>query len=112
MRHGLARLWWIGQITYDSSRQNPYELTEFISKNSDYIETIFGRNFSNNKTVLFALLDALVAHEKNGYSISRSMVRNVSEYLVQLGGIYIIDTWAYQEILEKAKNKLQSLATV
>ena len=36
-RNGMARLWWIGYHTYDSNRSNPYELTEFICRNQDFM---------------------------------------------------------------------------
>ena len=29
-RNALARLWWIGRLTYDDSRPDPYELTKFV----------------------------------------------------------------------------------
>lgn len=36
-RNAIARLWWIGRLTYDESRTDPWELTKFVCENADYI---------------------------------------------------------------------------
>ena len=36
-RHGLSMLWWYVYITYDKSKENPYELTEFAFNHKDII---------------------------------------------------------------------------
>lgn len=107
MRHGLARLWWIGHMTHDSDRKNPYELTEFILEDSDYISSIFERNFSNNKIVLRAMMDALLESRKQGIKVNRDTVRKISQHLIILGGIYIIDVWSYEEIYNRVLAKLK-----
>ena len=56
----MARLWWIGRLTYDSSRSDPYELTRFLCQDQDYIESICGRNVFNNPIVGNATIAALL----------------------------------------------------
>ena len=36
-RNALSRLWWIGRLTYDEKRSDPWELTKFVCESSDYI---------------------------------------------------------------------------
>lgn len=106
MRHGLARLWWIGKLTYDKKRNNPFELTEFLMENSDFIESIFGRNFSSNHEIVKAMINALMDAKKTGVAVNRELVRDISKYLNLMGGIFIIDTWEYEEIYEKIMKKI------
>lgn len=102
-RHGLSRLWWIGYMTHDVNRDNPYELTELLISNSDFVEQIFGRSFSNNRKLLHALLDVLNELIKEDMEIKRNTVRELSEYVIQLGGIYLIDSLEYVELKSKIK---------
>lgn len=50
-RNALARLWWIGRLTYDDSRPDPYELTKFVCENADHALHIIERNTSNSPTM-------------------------------------------------------------
>ena len=58
-RNGMARLWWIGRVTYDERRSDPFELTKFLCNHQDFIETICGRSTFNNPVVQKATLNAL-----------------------------------------------------
>lgn len=109
IRHGLARLWWIGRMTYDDTRVNPYELTEFICKDNDYIESILGRNFSNNFIIVKAMLGAVIDKEKEGIKIDRFIIRELSKYINLLGSVYIIDSWNYDEIFNKIAKRIDSM---
>lgn len=105
-RNGISRLWWIGRVTYDNTRSDPYELTRFLCKNQDFIESICGRNVFNNpvvgKTTISALLDA----EREGIQITREVVRDIGEYVNLLGGIYLIDSLDPEAIYLKIRNRL------
>ena len=50
-RNGIARLWWIGYHTYDPKRTNPYELTEFVCRDQDYINNLLDIGFASNATI-------------------------------------------------------------
>ena len=45
-RNALSRLWWIGRLTYDEKRKDPWELTKFICESSDYIMHAVTAGFS------------------------------------------------------------------
>lgn len=105
-RNGVARLWWIGYHTYDAKRTNPYELTEFICRDQDYINNLLDIGFASNPTISKAVLAALLDAEKSGVSINRELVRSISQYVNLLGGIYILDCLSYDEIYSKIKNKI------
>jgi len=90
--HGLSRLWWYAHLTYDSNREDPYEITKFTFQ---YPEAILGsliyRNFSSSKHVRFSIFYALLKYEKSGGLISSSKVNEVYKSLSYLAGITILD---------------------
>ena len=105
-RNGIARLWWIGRVTYDKTRVDPYELTKFLCRDQDYIESICGRNVFNNPEVGFATLNALFDAEKAGVKIDRYVVREVAKYVNLLSGTYILGIMDKEEIYDKICKKL------
>lgn len=105
-RNGISRLWWIGRITYDEKREDPFELTKFLCKNQDFIETICGRSIFNNPTVQRATLNALYDGLKNNDGDNRKTVRDVAKYVNLLSGTYILDMLSYDEIYNKVHSKL------
>lgn len=105
-RNGISRLWWIGRITYDETRVDPYELTKFLCRDQDYIESICGRNVFNNPDVGFAILSALYDAEKEGVKIDRFIVREIGKYVNLLAGTYILDVLDKDEIYAKVCKKL------
>ena len=100
-RNGMARLWWIGRLTYDSSRSDPYELTRFLCQDQDYIESICGRNVFNNPIVGNATIAALFDAEKSGIKITREIVRDVTKGVNLLGGTYILDSFDKTEVYDR-----------
>lgn len=106
-RNGISRLWWIGRITYDETRLDPYELTKFLCKDQDYIESICGRNVFNNPDIGMATLRALFDAEKAGKRIDRYVVREIGKYVNLLAGTYILDILKSEEIYAKVRKKLE-----
>jgi len=52
-RNGIARLWWIGHLTYDPDRAgDKYELTEYICRRQDNINLLLDINFGNNPSIV------------------------------------------------------------
>ena len=58
-RNAMSRLWWIGRLTYDEKRKDPWELTKFICESSDYIMHALERNTSNNPSIIRPFLSAI-----------------------------------------------------
>lgn len=108
-RNGMARLWWIGRVTYDPKRTDPFELTKYLCKDQDFIETVCGRSIFNNPLVQRATIGALYDSERDGFTVGREGVREVAKYVNLLSGVYIIDMLSYDEIYEKVKNKIEEL---
>ena len=108
-RNAISRLWWIGRLTYDPSRKDPYEFTRFVCENADYIMHILERNTSNNFMITRAFLSAISTAREEGYLINTDTVGELSKYLNLLGGTYILDCLSESEIYEKILNKARSI---
>ena len=105
-RNGMSRLWWIGRMTYDEKRSDPFELTRFLCAHQDAIETLCGRSIFNNPTVQKATLNALydVLNGKRGDQ--REVIRDLAKYINLLSGTFLLDMLSYDEIYNKVYDKL------
>lgn len=110
-RNGIARLWWIGHLTYDASRPgDKFELTEYVCRKQDNINLLLDINFGNNPDIVRAVIQALIDAEKSGIAVDREMIRLLSEYVNTLGGVYLIDAFSYDTVYQKCTEKLKKLA--
>ena len=100
-RNALARLWWIGRLTYDDSRADPYELTKFVAQKADHAMHIIERNTSSNPVITRAFVSALLAARSEGLNINTNIVGEMSKYLNLLGGTYILDCLPFETIYGK-----------
>lgn len=108
-RNGIARLWWIGRVTYDEKREDPFELTAFLCQHQDFIETICGRSTFNNPVVQRATLNALYDILKDRKSDNREVIREIAKYVNLLAGTFILDMLTYDEVYKKVHKKLTEL---
>lgn len=104
-RNAASRLWWIGRLTYDDTRDDRYELTRFICENSDYIMHVLERNTSNNPLIIRPFLSAVIAARNEGVPINTNTVGDLSKYLNMLGGTYLLDCLPEQVIYDKIIKK-------
>lgn len=105
-RNAISRLWWIGRLTYDETRDDNYELTRFVCENSDYIMHILERNTSNNPMIIRPFISALLTARNEGLMINTDTVGALSKYLNLLGGTYILDCLSSQVIYDKTLKKI------
>lgn len=110
-RNAIARLWWIGRLTYDEKRNDPWELTKFVCESSDYIMHILERNTSNNPAIIRAFLSATIEARKNGLQVDTNTVGDLSKYLNLLGGIYILDCLPEEKIYDKIYSKAAEITS-
>ncbi len=113
IRNGLARLWWYGYCSYDETRENPFELTAVLLKNLDVTQSILERAFSRNTLVTKAVLEVLLSREQSGKAFYvREKVRDLAKYIVQIGGVTIIDALEDSDLRALVESKIEQLATV
>lgn len=99
--HILARLWWVGHMTYDElNEENPYWLTDFFCE-SDFSArcvVFFSSNFTSNHQVTRGILRALVKIKQNGVAIKRDHFVQANKYLNVAGAVMILDMLSAEEI--------------
>ena len=108
-RNGISRLWWIGRVTYDESRNDPFELTRFLCQYQDMIETICGRNVFNNGKLCLATLSALYDYYNEGNKITRPLILEIGKYSNLLAATYLVDMLTKEEMYNKVMTKIEKL---
>ena len=110
-RNGVARLWWIGHLTYDASREdNKFALTEYVCSKQDHINLLLDINFGNNPDIVRAVIKALMDSEAEGINVDRETVRKASEYINILGGTYLVDALSFDTVYSKTKDVIKKAA--
>lgn len=108
-RNAISRLWWIGRLTYDKTRNDPFELTEFVCNHSDYIFHFIERNTSNNINIMRPFLEAIMDEIQKGSELNTDDIGEISKYLNLLGGMYILDVMPEEWIKSKIIWKIQQI---
>ena len=80
-------LYWIAELTFDESLEDPYEYTRFLMKYQDLINQVEGRSLCRNKTVLRACLKAL----KGAGELTERQKRLFFEGMCKMGGVRVLD---------------------
>lgn len=96
-RNALARLWWIGYLTYDETGktdEEKWKYTKFVCSNQRYIVDMLERNASNNKELIKACINECEKYEKDnpGKKVDSNKMREIQKYMSILGGTYLIDS--------------------
>lgn len=86
-RNGISRLFWIAELTYDSSLDDPYEYTRFLMGYQDLINQVDGSSLCRNKNVLRAYLKAM----KNAGSMTERQKRLFFNEMCKRGGVRVLD---------------------
>jgi|688.fasta_scaffold482244_2 hypothetical protein len=112
IRHGIARLWWYGHLTFDETRTNPYQLTHILLKTLDITASILERNLGKNRLVRTTLLDFLLMHEdvflQKGER-SKNAVRSLVKSLNLRGGSAILDAMPKSSLEKFLANQLTAI---
>ena len=109
MTNGLARLWWIGRLTYDeTNEENPFELTEYLSKDFNGKGfPLFGSNFSNNRKLLRCFLYTIKSYEiTNNVNLSRTQFIEMIKSMNMWSGKLLIDSLEEVVLVEKINKRL------
>lgn len=109
-KNGLARLWLSAEMTYDSTRNDPYELTSIMLQNTNYVFHLFGRNFSSNRDILQGTLEAIMEiQKKTGKNVTSQTIREYGRRLNLIGGVSSLDIWSKYEATRTAYDFMKPL---
>ena len=105
IRNGIARLWWFGYLTYDSTnKDNPFMLTETLLEYQDIQAALLERTFGKNRDVLQICLLCLrekMNEIKNSGGRAKAIIQELGKYVNLLGGTYFLDTMDKTMLKEK-----------
>lgn len=99
----LSRLWWVGELTYDDTRKDPYELTKMFCRSDFSGKAILfsSSNLMSNKEIRLGVLSALFKLDK---TIEGGIVRlhyvEALKYLNLIAGVSLLDLKTRGEIEE------------
>ena len=109
----LSRLWWIGRLTYDEDRKDPFELTRYLENGFSTLNMIlFSSNYTSSAAVCRGLLAALISMENDGIATNenrKKLLIQATRYLNIFGGSHILDYYSEEEIKNKVLNYMHSL---
>lgn len=109
-RHGLARLWWFAELSFDEDLENPYYYTKLMLKDQDLAAQIIENLYlSRNKLALkalFIMLDFLRELELQGRiselgGKQRDLIRDAAQYFNLVGAVEMWDILTVEEAGEK-----------
>lgn len=109
--NALARLWWIGRLSYDATLDNPFELTEFLARDLNaFTFTLFGTNISNNPRILKCLIKTIMKYEKeHGIVLNRNEFSRIPVVLNYLGGTLLLDSLSDELIAQNINKEIDKL---
>lgn len=99
--HILARLWWVGYMTYDETNlSNPYWLTDFFCEKdfSARCVVFFSSNFTSNRNITTGILKSIIKLQEKGIAIKRDHFVQANKYLNVVGGALILDMLKTDEV--------------
>jgi hypothetical protein len=102
--HAIARLWWYGYLTYDSSNsENPWELTETLLLTQQSCKDLLDESYSNNRTVMKGMLQALkIFAEERGTAGVVGPWRQCVKHINRFGAVTVLDFLTADEIRREA----------
>lgn len=109
VRHGIARLWWIAEQTYDpqlkhpisASTKDPYAYTKLAFAREDRLLGIFDREAGQIPGLTFALLDHIAASPKHA---AESYVRELLKEVKREYGyreVAVLDDGQLERLLDR-----------
>lgn len=107
--NGISRLWWYARYTYDSSLDDPYELTKYICENdiNGKIFPLVSCKFASNKNVFRNVIKSIKDYEEtNETKLSREEFNQVKAYLNRLSGKVLLDILDEKDIKYRITNEI------
>jgi hypothetical protein len=104
-RNGLSRLFWIAELTYDSSLEDTYEYTRFLMNYQDLINQVDGSSLCRNKAVLKAYLKAL----KKAGEMTERQKRLFFNGMCNKGGVRVLDALPQDVMDDLCENVMEGV---
>ena len=106
LRNGIARLWFLGHVTYDSENDNDhYHLTETLLSNQEVLTSLAERpSLFRNEKFRIAILKLI---KNNQELLERKKLRKLLMQFSYLSGIRVLDAFSTDELGEMLQQKIK-----
>lgn len=97
-QNSIARLWWAARITYDETREDPFELTKLLWEKQDFYQNLIDRKFSTYPNVLLSFLEF---YSSNRGVDQKLEMRRLFKGINALGGVRVLPLLSAPEVKEQ-----------
>jgi hypothetical protein len=99
MRNSISRLWWTARITYDTNREDHFELTKLIWEKQDIHVALMERSFGTYPNFVHNFLDF---YKKNKH-LSEDEIRLILRGVNSIGGVKLLPLLNTDEVISEIK---------
>ena len=104
-RNGIARLYWIPEMTFSSELEDPYEYTKYLIGKQDLINQIDGLSICRNRRILNASLKVL----KKAEPLTEGQRRQFFNNLYKRGGVTVLDALPHEALNTVCNSAMKSV---
>jgi hypothetical protein len=116
MRTTFAGLWWHTYLSYDKSRENPFELTEVLFKSQDFRTLRFGElGLIRHRPAMMGVLEFLITNQDIMQTAFDARGEYISRYFNMLGGtkqLSYMDKDYFIDKLYDIKPRLEQITSI
>lgn len=116
MRTTFAGLWWHTYLSYDKSRENPFELTEVLFKSQDFRTLRFGElGLIRHRPAMLGVLEFLITNQDIMQTAFDARGQYISRYFNMLGGtkqLSYMDKDYFIDKLYDIKPRLEQITSI
>lgn len=99
MGNSISRLWWTAKVTYDSKRNDEFELTRLIWEKQDVWMGLMERSFSTYPNIVQAFLEFYGLNKSLKENELRAILRGINA----IGGVKMLPLLTKQDVLDEIK---------
>lgn len=120
LRHGVSRLWWIANLTYDpaiarplsSKTSDPYAYTRWVLENQNRVQSIFERKLGSNPVLMWVMIEILTS-ERRQLDGGKADIAQLSEsdavkWITK--EVHLRSGYRHLEILDETEIKIEVIA--
>jgi hypothetical protein len=108
----IASLWWVCHETYDTHREDPYELTKEAFSMADYTRDVIGSSLGLYKNFLHAFLETVIENPQIFEKYKEGKKRLLMAKMNYFAGYSIVSSMSKSEIKNKLKSFIPDLESV
>lgn len=112
--NGLSKLWWIGRLTYDETRENPFELLDYFKNDFSTKSLVMMQNkMFSSKNVLIGTIEALMELQNENFTYGkkkRDIFYEIIKFFNIYGATHILDFFSKDEIKRLVINHMHEIS--